>query len=491
MIDKLEKSVDPISGVDVRSLHLDGKLIIVDEAHTLLVGMSNGSANASALYDKLMQAKRCRIILMTASGVVNTIFEAVLALNICKGYLISAGGERTPLLPESAEDFKRLFVDEKTAKLKQVDKLRMRIRGLVSYHGDLFERKMLQFFPMLNTRIVKDHYPDRLPVKVVSVPMSSKQYAMYSQAREKEKLESRNSSHGGSSSCQNEASGGSSTYRIRSRQISNVLLDDGSSTKPNQYDDICTNVEIRAPKLKAIGDRIKPGRKALIYSNFVQAGIDPIAAYLEHLGYRRYIPSPTTKSTKQNTTHGGDDQQQSTDYVDDATIHEDGIHGMYGVYSGAVTPEDRTTTLKEYNNPNSPLTILLISSSGAEGLSTMGTRDVHIMEPYWNIERILQVMACGIRFRSHSHLPPAQRTVQVYMYLATAPRDIQTKERTTDLYLFMNAARKYEINGEMIRLMARRPSNVRNSIPKHLTSNVSHANHTRVRHPSSTTWRMT
>ncbi|KAG3107969.1 hypothetical protein PI124_g14770 [Phytophthora idaei] len=185
MIDKLEITRYAISDVDVRSLRLDGKLIIVDEAHTLQVGMSNGSANATALYNKLMRSKRCRNILMTASGVVNSIFEAALALNICKGYLTTAGGEQTLLLPESTEDFKRLFVDEKTAKLKRVVMLRMRIRGLASYYGDLFERKVLLFFPMLNARIVKEHYPDRLPVKVVSVRMSGKQFAAYSQAREK------------------------------------------------------------------------------------------------------------------------------------------------------------------------------------------------------------------------------------------------------------------------------------------------------------------
>ncbi|KAG3186660.1 hypothetical protein PC128_g12885 [Phytophthora cactorum] len=273
MIDKLETTRYAVSDVDIRSLRLDGKLIIVDKAHTLLVGMSNGSANATALYNKLMRSKRCRIILMTASGVVNSIFEAALALNICKGYLMTAGGEQTSLLPESAEEFKRLFVDEKTAKLKHVDKLRMRIRGQVSYHGDLFERKVLLFFPMFNARIVKEHYPDRLPVKVVSVRMSGKKFASYSQAREKEKLESRNGRKGGGSGKQattetvgfedgelatlNENSdcigGGSTTYRIRSRQISNVLLHDGSATGMSSLDTICTDVETRAPKVKAIG----------------------------------------------------------------------------------------------------------------------------------------------------------------------------------------------------------------------------------------------
>src|SRR5574343_440004 len=82
MIDKVETSYDALTGIQIKELRLDNKLIIIDEVHNLLIGMSNGSKNASALYDMLMRAKNCRIILMTASMAVNTLYEAVIALNI-------------------------------------------------------------------------------------------------------------------------------------------------------------------------------------------------------------------------------------------------------------------------------------------------------------------------------------------------------------------------------------------------------------------------
>lgn len=455
MIDKLEVSKDDITGVDIKSLRLDGKLIVIDEAHNLLVGMSNGSKNASALYDMLMAAKNCRIVMLTASGIINTIYEIVPALNICKGPIRTEDGEWTTLLPESSEEFTRYFINEKEMKLKNVDKLRNRINGLVSYKGELFEREVLPFYQMLGTTIKQEHYPDRLPIKVEPIRMSSRQYGAYEQAREKERLETRQAIVGRGWSkgqriilhaktmkggafdglkdheleyerkCGGELKktsmfGKSTSYRIKSRQISNVYF-------PDDDTNINENIAVYAPKIKAIGDKLKPGVKTIIYSNFVKAGIEPMASYLEHIGYKRYTPNGKM---------------------------EDAIHGYYGIYSGDVPTDDRTATLEEYNKKNSPLTVLLISSSGAEGLSARGTRFVLIMEPYWNIERMLQVMARGIRFRSHEHLPEEERNVQVYIYLAIPPKDVKPNEKSTDAYLFTEAARKYQINQEMIKLMA-------------------------------------
>lgn len=457
MIDKLETTKDEITGIDIKSLKLDKKLVIIDEAHNLFVGMANGSKNATALYDMLMAAKQCRIILLTASGIINNIYEIVPALNICKGPIKTEDGEWTTILPESAEDFTKYFVNEKTMKLKNVDKLKNRIQGLVSYTGELFSREVLSFYPMLNKTIKKENYPDRLPISVLMIPMSNQQYGAYEQAREKERLETRNAIVGrgwikgeriilhkskveggaddytitdqekrdakfieGGELKHSSSFSKSTSYRIKSRQISNVY----------QPDDVVINTDIGtySPKIKKIGETLKPGVKTLIYSNFVKAGINAMASYLEHMGYKRF-----DSNTKMDEISQGE---------------------YYGVYSGDVSPEERTATLQAYNQDNNPLVILLISSSGAEGLSTKKTRAIHIMEPYWNAERLFQVMARGIRFKSHEELPVAQRNVKVYIYLSVAPNGVKPNEQTTDLYLFTSSAAKHEINSEMIRLMA-------------------------------------
>lgn len=59
---------------------------------------------------------------------------------------------------------------------------------------------------------------------------------------------------------------------------------------------------------------------------------------------------------------------------------------------------------------------LLITQSGAEGVSLKNTRQVHILEPYWNMVRIDQVIGRAVRARSHELLKPEDRVVETYLY---------------------------------------------------------------------------
>ena len=61
--------------------------------------------------------------------------------------------------------------------------------------------------------------------------------------------------------------------------------------------------------------------------------------------------------------------------------------------------------------------LLIISSSGAEGIDLKNVRFVHIMEPYWHPVRIEQVVGRARRICSHKDLPPSEQTVKVFMYL--------------------------------------------------------------------------
>ena len=66
--------------------------------------------------------------------------------------------------------------------------------------------------------------------------------------------------------------------------------------------------------------------------------------------------------------------------------------------------------------------MLLISSTGAEGLDAKNIRRVHIMEPYWNHSRHAQVISRGVRNDSHIALPQNEKNVQPYIYLAVKPK---------------------------------------------------------------------
>ena len=52
--------------------------------------------------------------------------------------------------------------------------------------------------------------------------------------------------------------------------------------------------------------------------------------------------------------------------------------------------------------------VLMITSSGSEGINLRNTRYVHIMEPYWHPVRMEQVIGRARRICRHKDLPEAE-----------------------------------------------------------------------------------
>jgi superfamily II DNA or RNA helicase len=92
------------------------------------------------------------------------------------------------------------------------------------------------------------------------------------------------------------------------------------------------------------------------------------------------------------------------------------------------------------NKDGSLIRIIIGSPSVKEGVSFKRVRQVHILEPYWNMSRILQIIGRAIRFCSHKDLTRPNRNVFVYLYLAT-----QYGEETIDQYIWKIAQEKSKL----------------------------------------------
>lgn len=136
---------------------------------------------------------------------------------------------------------------------------------------------------------------------------------------------------------------------------------------------------VDSPKIKwvldKINDELKFNRKTLVYSSFKGFGVERIKLLLDASG----IPA--------------------------------------NLITGSVPKEKRFKYAKEFSEGKVP--ILLISAAGAEGLDLKGTRNLIILEPYWNDARLEQVKGRAIRYKSHSDLPPEERVVNVYTLVLT------------------------------------------------------------------------
>ena len=111
---------------------------------------------------------------------------------------------------------------------------------------------------------------------------------------------------------------------------------------------------------------------------------------------------------------------------------------MYALYTGTENSEEREiirniyngvwknvpkslaeilTPISNTNNRGIFIKVLMITAAGSEGINLFNTRYVHIMEPYWNMVRVEQVIGRARRICSHQSLPLELQTVDVFIYL--------------------------------------------------------------------------
>ncbi len=446
---------------------LDNSMLIIDEAHNLFNGITNGSKNAVQLYDLIIRAKNIKIIFLTGTPIVNDPFELVPCFNMLRGPMpleiktrvnrIETKGsgkkmgvskhksaDTTLLFSESYDEFEDYFIDRSDNSVKNRDKFANRIYGLSSYYGDLY-------FP---EELEREGFPKRLPFIVEKVPMSIEQYASYSVARNQELEEDkRRMTFKAKDSRFSSSSGGGSTYRVKSRQISNYSIPEyalgplrGAKSREKFISKI-TNEDLLntarfSPKMGRIIDNINSHRDqlGLVYSQFVSGeGLGIFARILDAMGWRNFLTSA-----------------EEVDVYDMKTKTN-----TYAILSGAISPEDRLRMISSFNNTEnkdgSTIRLLLMSSAVAEGIDLKRIRHVHIMEPFWNYARINQVATRAIRYLSHADLPENERNVQVYIYLSDYPRTIpdgKINEQTTDEDLYNKSINNMIIINNFLQIVA-------------------------------------
>tara|TARA_B110000483_G_scaffold243373_1_gene332813 strand:- start:2127 stop:5012 length:2886 start_codon:yes stop_codon:yes gene_type:complete len=126
------------------------------------------------------------------------------------------------------------------------------------------------------------------------------------------------------------------------------------------------------------------------------------------------------------------------------------IRNLYNSNNDKLPPEIIGKLKVIYKNVNiydnkygNVIKLLMITSSGAEGIDLKNTKTVHITEPYWHNVRIEQVIGRARRICSHALLNESERTVKVYLYISSIDSE-NVKEITADetLYNIMKSKKK-------------------------------------------------
>lgn len=454
--ERLDKQLQELSKINI-----DNKVIIIDEAHTLCNSIVNGSKNANDFYDIVMNAKNIKIIFLTATPIVNHAFELAPMLNMCKGKIykkttdiikLTKKNDYYTILPEYYQDFVKLFIDEEKNTIKNKSHFQNRIFGLVAYNGDLFKEKQESFTKELKMSKLKKDFPDRLPIKIIKVNMSLVQNVEYSKFREKERYEASKSYKGGA--IFKDKFSTSSSYRIRSRQISNVYIKDKYELGSNEYEFDIKKLKKYSPKMKKIYEIIKNCHKkqlGVIYSTFLQNGLEYMEKILLHYKYESFIDNI--------------DINKGIDQLEPKL--------RYAMFTGKINIEVRNYMINIYNSPENKngeyIQLLLISSTGEKGINLKRVRHLHIMEPQWNYTTLEQVMGRAVRYKSHIDLPTKDQNVQIYMYISEYNEEFLLKEKekvllikkesepmeyTTDKTLLFKSIKNKELNDKFLTVLA-------------------------------------
>ncbi|ARF08889.1 SNF2-like helicase [Catovirus CTV1] len=391
-------------------LALDGKinlkntLLIIDEIQNMVSEEGNFY---NVLYEQISNApKDLRIILLSATPMFDKPHEIALTMNLL----------RLPKEMPTGRKFDKSFIQiKKTVSgkynyhLKNVDQFKQYIRGYISY----FQGAPSYVFPETKIKYIKcemsdfqfQAYRDVIRGEERNYDMSRIKYDIA------EELSVRDLPN---------------NFFIGTRIVSNIVFPNkkineaGYNSLKEKH--IKEQLEKYSIKFFKIIKKIRKKEKIFIYSGFKgYGGIKSLVKVLETFGYKNYLEHG--QGTKRFALWTGDQNIKQ----------KNEIKAIYNQKS---------------NMDGSKLKIIIGSSAIKEGVSLLGLKQIHILEPYWNFQRLFQVIGRGSRFCSHKDLPIEERYLNVYIYVAT-----REEIETVDLYLNYLAKQKLKLVREFEKIV--------------------------------------
>jgi len=205
-------------------------------------------------------------------------------------------------------------------------------------------------------------------------------------------------------------------------------------------------------KIKTIIDNIvNSDGIILVYSQYIDGGLIPVALALEELGITRHgrVPSLFSELPVQPI--------DSRTYKTRNEMGKDFKPATYVMITGekSISPDNLADikALTDVDNINGEkVKVVLLSQAGAEGLDFNNIRQVHVLEPWYNMSRIDQIIGRAVRNCSHKLLIFEKRNVQIFLY-GSLLSDIDIEREAADLYVYRLAELKAVKIGKVTRVL--------------------------------------
>ena len=428
-----QAAVDAETTSTLRSVY-DNRLIIVDEVHEL-----RSDTGTKTSYQKLMRVLRacgsCKLILMSATPMYNRAVEIVDIVNL----MLANDGK--PLLTAKAV-FDGDDVMTPSGREALGEAMAGRVSAMTYEDPESFpallwpETKPPANFPPSLTAEgkhipVKKRLPSNGEFRLYMSPLSKTQAKTYARVRPPLmiSMQFENVCYSAADATANEeaffrafrkvpGSGGRVfRYATDKRYLSAKEID--------EY----------APKIGAVARKVRSATGlCFVYSSFRWSGVFPIAIALEEMGF---VPLKGRPLLQDAPGAGRPDAPRYVMITKDDESEDD------------MSVRDKVDAA---NDPGSGVKAVLGTETASQGLDFKRVREVHILEPWWNMSRGRQVIGRGIRRCSHVSLPEEQRNTTVYLHCTCDPG---SDRETLDQRIYRDAIQKNETIKEVEALMSR------------------------------------
>lgn len=195
------------------------------------------------------------------------------------------------------------------------------------------------------------------------------------------------------------------------------------------------------------------GGIVLMYSEYIDGGCVPMALALEELGFRRYKGRPSLLNEQKEPV-------DALTLLPKSQFREE-EHGRsfkqatYIMITGdrELSPDSNSREVSavtsETNILGEEVRAIIMSKAGSEGLDFRLIRQVHILDPWFNMNRIEQIIGRAVRTFSHIDLPFTERNVQIFLYATLLTTDVEA----VDVYMYRLAEKKAVQIGKIARML--------------------------------------
>ena len=194
-----------------------------------------------------------------------------------------------------------------------------------------------------------------------------------------------------------------------------------------------------AKTLESIDNFIKSGNKGIVfvYCSDIEFGVTPFCLALEQYGFSNAFENPlldTTGLDVRKISYDGKRPQEGKMFYQAKYIR------VIGSTSINTRDEMIHASKQPENIDGSNIRVIVGSDVMSEGIDLKWVREVHVLDPWYHINKIEQIIGRGIRFCSHAHpeFPEDEKNVTVFLHSIKSFDD----RDTSDIYLYREAWRK-------------------------------------------------